>query len=767
MSRRLLRLLLALMMLANNVSTFASFESQDAGARAPGMADSFTAIADDADSIVYNPAGLVQLQEGQITSQYGQLVKGLDDGSTLGTTYLGYAHPLIAGYRTIGFGYHNFRADNLFNERTLILSYGQRVDAQFGGLRGIYSIGGNFKQLHRQYEPDRFTENALNDAGVASNQRDQLFSSGNAKDTYAVDLGGLVQFGAKYQYTAGLALINVNQPDVSLGGDGDKAPLAIKAGLAYRPRWGTLTAESRQVERLVNQRDQDLAFGVERNFPFAALGALIMRGGYASGSRGYKALTTGMSYIYSRFRLDYAFSFPVGNFADTSGSHRIGFAFKLGAGSSQLTKDYSNSNLLSAFEFDSLTTHVLLSRLSSGRSFTPDYKDHLMLVLVRKYPLDDAGLKDVRTDLRSLMRKYSESGLDWARLKFLLLKGVPDEDKSNSLEALEALVKNQPKAALMRLAVLPIPVQKGDRISAISAMALGELAAQSYRRQELDPCIDYVRRIVEIMPSDEVVLRAYRELLARRAKISERFNKQESETIRVEEALPEAPQDLVAPTLQQETPAMTLEQEATSKSDEMMKAFGAALGYYMVRKSAGAPVDELIALLNQMRAVYGASGIDMSIVNFELAALRKTKPAMPKTEPAAEPAPVATPAPEPAQQPAVETPAQPEPAVTPVKPVAVKKPAVEKPVNVMKPAPVEKPVPVEKPAPATETATAAGAPANPALERAWTYYKDAASRDISDHEKIELLQDMLRRFGEQGAGRINKELERIRRRLDR
>ena len=737
MIRLLLRTLLVFTLIFNNAAIFASFDSQDAGARAPGMADTFTAVADDADSIVYNPAGLIQLREGQVTSQYGQLVKGLDDGSELGTTYLGYGTPLVPGYRSIGFAYHNFKADNLFNERTLIMSYGQRLDLSANGFRGIYSVGANLKQLHRQYETDRFTENALNDAGVGSNQRDQLFASGNAKTTYAMDLGGLAQFGAQYQYTAGLALINLNQPDVSLGGDGDKAPLAVKMGLAYRPRWGTVTAESRQVERLIGQRDNDLAFGIERNIPFATLGALVARGGYASGSRGYRALTMGLSYIYSRFRLDYAFNFPVGNFADTSGSHRMGFSFKMGSGDTQLKKDYSDTNLLAAFNYDSLSSHVLLARLSMARNFVPDYKDQLMLLLIRKYPLDDEGFQDVRKDLRELLRKNSVDGMDWARLRLALVRGVPESEKLLAVEALESLVNNDPKSALMRLSLLSIAVQKGDRVSAIAVTALAELAAQSYRRNELDVCIDYVRRLVEILPSDEVVLRAYRELLSRRAKITESFRKKETPPLDVPAELPEAPQSLVAPKLQQETPEATPEQVKKSQADENMKAFGSALGYYMLRKSAGASNQELLGLLNQLKVLYGDTGVDMSLVNRELAALTKARPEPPVLEQKTEAQPVAKPV---------------------VKPTPLKRPA---------PTPAAKPKLIQRSKPAPTSAGGFKIPANADIIRAWEYYDEVTSREISDHERLELLQDMTRRFGNQGAPRINKELERIRRRLGR
>ncbi|MCG3204505.1 MAG: hypothetical protein KCHDKBKB_01220 [Elusimicrobia bacterium] len=755
--KKLLALLLTFLIIiqAPVPLAWASFDDQGGSARAPGMADVYTAISDDADSIAYNPAGLIQLQEGQITSQYGQVVKGLGDGSELGTTYLGYALPLNLGYRALGFAYHNFKGDNLFNERTIMISYGHRLDLEQYGMRGIYSIGGNLKQLHRQYQQDRFTENALNDAGVGSNQQDQLFTKGTAKDSYAADFGALAQFGPKYQYTAGLAIINLNQPDVSIGGDGDRAPRALKYGLAYRPAWGTIAVESRQVERLLGQKDQDLAFGLERNIPFATMGALILRGGYASGSRGYKAMTMGLSYLFSRFRLDYAFGFPVGNLSETTGTHRLGFAVKLGNASQQFAKDYSNIDLLKAFAYDSLSAHVILTRFSLDRNLPSDHKDQLMMLLLRKYSLDDEGFRSIRSDLRDLIRKHSADLMEWPQLKFALLKGIPDDDKAIGFEALETSVRNNPKSTLMKLAVMPVNVQKLDRIAAITAMTLAELAAQTYRRNELENCIDYVRRLVEMMPTDEVVTRAYRELLARRAKINDVIASPETESLKVIEELPEAPAALVAPVPQQVTPPITTEQKKMSDKDMAIQAFGAALGYYMLRKSAGAPAEELIILLNQMKALYGEIGIDMSLVDMEITNLKTTLKDS-KTTPATETKPNL-------QEKSLRV----QPVKTVPEPKSQKKtpPLVEQPV--IKSGPVVKPTPVAKPRPAAVSRPSSGfkIPVNADLKRAWEYYDEVSQREITDHERLELLTDMLKRFGEQGASRINKELERIRRRV--
>jgi hypothetical protein len=135
-----------------------------------------------------------------------------------------------------------------------------------------------------------------------------------------------------------LVLRNVNQPDVSLGGDGDKAPLSMKLGLAYRAAWGLLSSEIRRVNRLAGAPDTEMALGAERRFSLKEENAFVLRGGYATGSRDYRQVTAGASYILGNATFDYAFGFPVGTLNATDGSHRIGFSYKVGAGKAKEEK---------------------------------------------------------------------------------------------------------------------------------------------------------------------------------------------------------------------------------------------------------------------------------------------------------------------------------------------------------------------------------------------------------------------------------------------
>jgi len=718
--RRIIAFVLALLLLFNSVNSFrvqAAFDDLGAGARAPGMANSFVGVADDVNDIHYNPAGLIQLKEGEVTTLYGRFLTGLNDGSNISTTYLGYGQPLRGGeWGAFGIGLKNFKADNLLNERTIYLSYGWKLKYQPFELPGVWSLGVTLKQLNRSFEPDRFAENSLNDPGTATGEPDPLFKNKGLSNTkYAFDLGTFYKFGYQNRYSAGLAIMNVNRPDVSLGGDNDKPPLITKFGLGYRPRWGVLSVEFRRANRLSSQTDSEVAFGAERRFTIKDIGAFEIRGGYAEGSRDFKALTAGLSYIFSKAELDYAFNMPIGNLSDEGGSHHVGFSFKFGAAKPKEEKEIApKQDLIASFASDCEAATLAFKRAAESLSLT-DYQRFLFLqMLIRKYALEDGAADKLREDLARLVAQKGYQLMDWPAIKASLLVTVKSTDISDVEDSLAKFAEGDSALALARLSLASPETWNNKLVQTFVIIGRAELAAQSYRKNAIDSCLDQVRQILEIIPQDEVVLDAYTRLLLMRAQ-------ETAPAMKVPEVkpaeLPEAPATLVAP-----KPVRAHEEKVIHLSDfdKTVRGFGTALGYYFTRKSEGAPLEERLKLLGQIKTQYSGKGIDLSLVDKELEEARKESPKQihrPKAKlfiaPKVKPAPAKHKGTKP----------------------ALKKPAAAKEIS-------------------------------PELERQWNYYQEALRRGITDRERIEILESIILKFGEAGTEKVKKEIEKVRKRSE-
>src|SRR3954464_10109002 len=73
----------------------AAFLDSGFGARPVGMGGAFTAIADDSNAPLFNPAGLVQVQWNEISAMYARLFSGItlysgDDQVHLDQSYLAF-----------------------------------------------------------------------------------------------------------------------------------------------------------------------------------------------------------------------------------------------------------------------------------------------------------------------------------------------------------------------------------------------------------------------------------------------------------------------------------------------------------------------------------------------------------------------------------------------------------------------------------------------------------------------------------------------------
>ena len=298
----------ALLALAVSSEAVVNIQSVGAGARAQALGNSYVAVANDADAIFENPAGLGQLENKSLAYTNVSMFFGGIEGDDLGQHVLSYAQPL-GSKLGLGLGYERIGSE-LMSENGAFLSLSYKLSKAFNlGLSAKYlfwSVG------------DIPADNGRNDP--LSNS-----SAGNV----GVDLGLMWQTpfkGANF----GLLLKNLNQPNVASGtvaGDADagKLPMDVHLGVAYQ-----LNAQSLVSVQFVrsdlsgDSSDNRLLVGGETQLA----GDLLLRAG---GSKIFEEdatgdLNAGLGYKWNKLLFDYAYHIPL-DLTETNGAHRFSFAY--------------------------------------------------------------------------------------------------------------------------------------------------------------------------------------------------------------------------------------------------------------------------------------------------------------------------------------------------------------------------------------------------------------------------------------------------------
>lgn len=322
--KKLLALLLALACPAQ-----AAFEDEGAGARAAGMGNAFTAIADDVYALHYNPAGLALLSRPEFGTSHTRHFMGLTDNSQLSTSFLGYAHPLKGGeHGTLGAAWQQFALDPAtYREQTMYLSYGRPVKKDLGW--GDLYAGLTAKYLRRSFGSYPEAVNSMGGAsGFDSRGADSALTGNSSAGTVDADVGLLYRF--KQHYAVGLAIQHINEPNVSFGaGEKDRLARAASLGIAYRSLLSNIALQLNTRKAPTGAQDLRVTTALERWFPKLLIGEFGLRGALAIGSRSFKELTTGLSYRTRRIQVDYGFGMPLGGIS-TAGSHRVGLSVRFG-----------------------------------------------------------------------------------------------------------------------------------------------------------------------------------------------------------------------------------------------------------------------------------------------------------------------------------------------------------------------------------------------------------------------------------------------------
>ena len=308
------------------VAIFAAFEDTGTGARGTALGDNFVSMSDDATSLMYNPAELARVQQKELASEYSRLYAGLTDGSNLAQYYSWDSAQRVISYGgTVSFGWKEFTLDQLYQERTLSLGYGE-------WLTDNIAIGGAVKQLYHAFGvPNTIVDNN----GNSQAGKPTFFAqNGNSNTAYSADLGMLYHYSARS--SLGISIQDINEPNIALNpADHEIVPRTIRIGESYEAdRHLTLGFEevSRVEQNLTSQTDTIWSGSAEKWWTLAAGDQVAVRGSLATGSRQFQQGAIGAGYKLSQFEIDYAFVFNLVGVTpgNTAGTHRFSLTYRFG-----------------------------------------------------------------------------------------------------------------------------------------------------------------------------------------------------------------------------------------------------------------------------------------------------------------------------------------------------------------------------------------------------------------------------------------------------
>ncbi len=288
--------LAALLVIASQASwaaETAAFLDIGVGARALGMGGAYTALADDANALYWNPAGLSKLEKREFTASHAEMFEStrLD--------FLAYAHPTSQGTFAAGLTYLSQGKidgrDSLGRQTAGYDASDAAVSLGYARKTELVDLGASFKYLRSH---------------IGSTEAQGL----------AADVGAKRAFD---RVTVGAALRNLG-PGLKFQDQRNDLPLRLALGAAYKFTGGHAAAAE-----LVNGprgTGTDASFGGE----YQAMKNVYVRAGYATqtavtGGSGFDAargMTFGIGLRNEKWSLDYAI-LPTG---ELGRSHRFSLA---------------------------------------------------------------------------------------------------------------------------------------------------------------------------------------------------------------------------------------------------------------------------------------------------------------------------------------------------------------------------------------------------------------------------------------------------------
>ena len=296
-------------------TTGATFLKIEAGARPVAMGGAFVAVADDANTTYWNPAGLAHLEEKEITAMHNEWLEGIR------YEFLGYVQPIKSEKGAQGFGASIMALYTTgLEQRTWESQEPEGFMAAYDiAVAGAYackisktiSIGANVKLIHQKIENERAWGGAI-DIGL-------LYRVPGPRRRFSrekLQLGFVVQ--------------NIG-PKIKFIKESDPLPLNVKAGIAKT--YDLRSIKSKLTLALdVNAPIDNVPnghFGVEFVYQKMKDIALAARVGYKTNTikdlNALSGLSAGAGFVWKRMAIDYVWV-PYGDLGNT---HRISLTIRM------------------------------------------------------------------------------------------------------------------------------------------------------------------------------------------------------------------------------------------------------------------------------------------------------------------------------------------------------------------------------------------------------------------------------------------------------
>ncbi|MFI5361771.1 MAG: PorV/PorQ family protein [Elusimicrobiota bacterium] len=271
-----------------------NFLSLDANARAVAMGGAYTALATDANALLYNPAGLGRVDQTEATFMHNQYLQGVNQ------EYLGLA-------ARQGWGANlNYLDSGSIPETTIASPSGTGASNSLTDMAVSAGYG-------------RAVADSLS-LGAGAKYVQESVAGANGRG-YALDVGALYAVPAVPRLTLGLAVRNIG-PTVKFQSANENLPLDVRGGAAY----AFDLLGQRSVVSLDLSKERSANAVVQGGFETVFVKMMAVRVGFNTGNDAGPKVTAGLGWTYRQFALDYAFV-PYG---DLGVSNRISVTVRWG-----------------------------------------------------------------------------------------------------------------------------------------------------------------------------------------------------------------------------------------------------------------------------------------------------------------------------------------------------------------------------------------------------------------------------------------------------